>query len=92
MSAQTKTRAQKASKFLGIVLFAFLMFLNIKFAIGGNTNGDIDLFGLKISTHMTESYARNVDRCPGSVMVCETTVYTDGDLIIIVVDRMGYNV
>ncbi|KAB2844985.1 MAG: hypothetical protein F9K42_12975 [Ignavibacterium sp.] len=57
MSAQTKTRAQKAGKFLGIALFAFLMFFNIKFAVGDTANGDIDLFGLKVSLFTVSSYA-----------------------------------
>jgi hypothetical protein len=37
MSIQTKTRAQKAGKFLGIALFAFLMFFtfNISFSDSG---------------------------------------------------------
>ncbi len=57
MSAQTKTRAQKAAKLLGIALFAFLMFFNIKFALGDNSNGDIDLFGLKVSVFTNSTYA-----------------------------------
>jgi len=57
MSAQTKTRAQKIGKFLGIALFAFLMFFNIKFAVSDNANGDIDLFGLKISVFTNSTYA-----------------------------------
>jgi hypothetical protein len=57
MSAQTKTRAQKAGKFLGIALFAFLMFFNIKFAVSDNSSGDIDLFGLKISVFTNSTFA-----------------------------------
>lgn len=57
MSAQTKTRAQKAGKFLGIALFAFLMFFNIKFAVSDDTSGDIDLFGLKVSVFTNSTYA-----------------------------------
>ncbi len=57
MSAQTKTKAQKAGKFLGISLFAFLMFFNIKFAIGDNSNSDIDLLGLKVSVSTNSTYA-----------------------------------
>lgn len=57
MSAQTKTRAQKIGKFLGIVLFAFFMFFNIKFAVSDNANGDIDLFGLKISVFTNSTFA-----------------------------------
>lgn len=92
MSTQTKTKVQKAGKFLGISLFAFLLFFNIKFAVSDNANGDIDLFGLKISTNMTGAYAKNQDPCPGSAAVCDTRVYTDGDIVIIVIDRMGYYV
>jgi len=57
MSAQTKTRAQKAGKFLGIALFAFLMFFNIKFAVSDDTSGDIDLLGLKVSVFTNSTYA-----------------------------------
>ncbi|MFN3872186.1 MAG: hypothetical protein ACK4R9_04235 [Ignavibacterium sp.] len=57
MSAQTKTRAQKAGKFLGIALFAFLMFFNIKFAVSDDTSGDIDLFGLQVSVFSNSTYA-----------------------------------
>ncbi|MFN3872183.1 MAG: hypothetical protein ACK4R9_04220 [Ignavibacterium sp.] len=62
MSAQTKTRAQKAGKFLGIALFAFLMFFNIKFAVSDDTSGDIDLFGLKVSVFTTSAFASS-DMC-----------------------------
>jgi hypothetical protein len=61
MSAKTKTRAQKVGKFLGITLFALLMFFNIKFAISDDSNGDIDLMGLKISIFSTNSYAYGID-------------------------------
>lgn len=57
MSAQSKTKAQKAGKFLGIALFAFLMLFNIKFAIGDNSNSDIDLLGLKVSVSTNSTYA-----------------------------------
>lgn len=57
MSVQTKTRAQKAGKFLGIALFAFLMFFNIKFAVSDDTSGDIDLLGLKVSVFTNSTYA-----------------------------------
>ena len=57
MFAQTKTSAQKAGKFLGIALFAFLMFFNIKFAVSDDTSGDIDLFGLKVSVFSNSTYA-----------------------------------
>ncbi|AFH48390.1 Hypothetical protein IALB_0678 [Ignavibacterium album JCM 16511] len=57
MSAQTKTKVQKVAKFFGIALFAFLMFFNIKFALGDNSNGDIDLFGLKVSVFTNSTYA-----------------------------------
>jgi hypothetical protein len=57
MSAKTKTRAQKVGKFLGITLFALLMFFNIKFAISDDSNGDIDLFGLKVSVFTNSTYA-----------------------------------
>ncbi|HMN18901.1 MAG TPA: hypothetical protein PKD03_14905 [Ignavibacteriaceae bacterium] len=57
MSAQAKTRAQKAGKFLGIALFAFLMFFNIKFAVSDDSSGDIDLFGLKVSVFTNSTYA-----------------------------------
>jgi len=64
MSAQTKTKAQKAGKFLGIALFAFLMFFNIKFALGDSANGDVDLFGLKVSVFTNSTYASMYDCHP----------------------------
>lgn len=67
MSAQTKILAQKAAKLLGIALFAFLMFFNIKFAVSDNSSGDIDLFGLKLSIFSNTSYAYGSDSgtcCP----------------------------
>lgn len=70
MSAQTKTRAQKAGKFLGIALFAFLMFFNIKFAIGDIANGDIDLFGLKVSVFTNSTYASNSYCVPAFGYMC----------------------
>ncbi|MFZ2864212.1 MAG: hypothetical protein WA440_05610 [Ignavibacteriaceae bacterium] len=63
MSAQTKTRAQKAGKFLGIALFAFLMFFNIKFAVSDDSSGDIDLFGLKVSVFTNSTYASGNSYC-----------------------------
>lgn len=33
------------------------MFFNIKFVVSDNANGDIDLFGLKISVFISSSYA-----------------------------------
>ncbi|GIK23693.1 MAG: hypothetical protein BroJett005_31070 [Ignavibacteriota bacterium] len=62
MSAQAKTRAQKAGKFLGIALFAFLMFFNIKFAVSDDSSGDIDLFGIKVSVSTISAYASG-DMC-----------------------------
>ncbi|GIK22466.1 MAG: hypothetical protein BroJett005_18800 [Ignavibacteriota bacterium] len=92
MSAQTKTRAQKAGKFLGIALFAFLMFFNIKFAVSDDTSGDIDLFGLKLSSTVSATYASGGDICPGSAVFCRYVVTTDGDIIVIVIDRQFYSV
>jgi|SRR5690554_3216350 len=57
MSAQVKSRAKKAGKIVGIALFVFLMFFNIKFAVGDYSNGDIDLFGLKVSVLTSSTYA-----------------------------------
>lgn len=33
------------------------MFFNIKFAVGDSANGDIDLFGLKVSVFTNSTYA-----------------------------------
>ncbi|AFH48399.1 Hypothetical protein IALB_0687 [Ignavibacterium album JCM 16511] len=67
MSAQTKTKVQKAAKFLGIALFAFFMFFNIKFAVSDNSSGDIDLFGLKVSVFTNSTYASGNDA--GTIML-----------------------
>ncbi len=93
MSARTKTRTQKIGKFLGIVLFAFLMLFNIKFAVSDNANGDIDLFGLKLNTSFSEAYASSGDDCPGSAVFCKI-IYedTNGDITIIIVDKQFYSV
>lgn len=77
MSAQTKTRAQKAGKFLGIALFAFLMFFNIKFAMGDNSNGDVDLFGLKVSVFTNSTYATAASCCVRSSMYICSTYHAD---------------
>ncbi|AFH48397.1 Hypothetical protein IALB_0685 [Ignavibacterium album JCM 16511] len=61
MSAQTKTKVQKTAKILGIALFAFFMFFNIKFAVRDNSSGDIDLFGLKVSVFTNSTYATSSD-------------------------------
>ncbi len=66
MSAQTKTRAQKVGKFLGIALFAFLMFFNIKFAVSDDTSGDIDLFGLKVNSSFSETFAARLRKSHAS--------------------------
>ncbi len=92
MSAQTKTHAQKVGKFLGVALFAFLMFFNIKFAVGDTANGDIDLFGLKVNSSFSETFASGGDRCPGSAVFCEYVVTTNGDVVIIVIDHHFYSV
>ena len=70
MSAQTKTRAQKAGKFLGIALFAFLMFFNIKFAVSDDTSGDIDLLGLKVSVFTNSTYASQWYCIPAYGYIC----------------------
>lgn len=57
MSAQTKSRAKKLGKAVGIALFVFLMFFNIKIAVSDNSSGDIDLFGLKLEILSVETYA-----------------------------------
>jgi hypothetical protein len=57
MSAQVKSRAKKAGKIAGIALFVFFMFFSIKFSVGDYSNGDIDLFGLKVSVITPSTYA-----------------------------------
>ncbi|MFA3782609.1 hypothetical protein ABRY23_06030 [Melioribacteraceae bacterium 4301-Me] len=41
----------------GAALFVLLMFFNLQIATNPNSNGDIDLFGLKISLFMPSVYA-----------------------------------
>lgn len=65
MSTPTKTRAQKAGKFLAIALFAFLMFFNIKFAVSDDSDGDINLSGLTLSISTNSSYAYEWEDPPG---------------------------
>ncbi|MFZ2864208.1 MAG: hypothetical protein WA440_05590 [Ignavibacteriaceae bacterium] len=57
MSAQTKTRAQKAGKYLGIALFAFLMFFSVKVSSISPGDDDFNLFGLKLSVFVPSAYA-----------------------------------
>ncbi|MFZ2323369.1 MAG: hypothetical protein WAV89_06715 [Ignavibacteriaceae bacterium] len=51
MSIQAKSNLKKSSRVLGIVMFAFLFFFNIKFFIsdGKTGNEDISILGVKIS-------------------------------------------
>ncbi len=92
MSAQTKTRAQKVGKFLGIALFAFLMFFNIKFAVSDDTSGDIDLFGLKVNSSFSETFA-SAPLCNARVVVfCRIIVIEEGDKTILIFEYMDYNV
>jgi len=63
MSAQIKSGAKKAGKIVGIALFVFLMFFNIKFAAGDSSNGDIDLFGLKVTIFTPSAYATGCIYC-----------------------------
>ena len=51
MSVQAKSNLMKSSRALGIVMFAFLFFFNIKFFISDGKTGDedISILGVKIS-------------------------------------------
>jgi len=44
-----KKHRSKTAKFAGIILFTLLMFVNLQITTNPNKNGDIDLFGLKLS-------------------------------------------
>jgi len=57
MSAQVKSHAKKAGKIAGIALFIFFMFFSIKFSVSDSSNGDVDLFGLKVSVFTPSAYA-----------------------------------
>ncbi len=58
------------------------MFFNIKFALGDNSNGDIDLFGLKISVFSNTSYSYGNDSgtcCPEDGSTCVIGTYVRDD-------------
>jgi hypothetical protein len=50
MSVQTKNNFKRSSKLLGVLLFAFLFFFNIKVILNDDVsrNSDISLFGIGI--------------------------------------------
>ena len=57
MSVFAKSRAKKAGRIVGIALFVFLMVFSVRFSLGEHSNGDIHLFGLKVSVTTTSTYA-----------------------------------
>ncbi|MFA3782606.1 hypothetical protein ABRY23_06015 [Melioribacteraceae bacterium 4301-Me] len=52
-----KKHRSKAAELVGAALFVLLMFFNLQIATNPNSNGDIDLFGLKISLFAPSVYA-----------------------------------
>jgi len=62
MSAYVKKHWSKAAKIAGAILFALLMFVNVKLTTDPNNNGDIDLLGLKLSLFTPSVYAKRP--CP----------------------------
>ncbi|MGA7837991.1 MAG: hypothetical protein WB996_08495 [Ignavibacteriaceae bacterium] len=72
MAARIKRHRSKAAKIAGATLFILLMFLNIQLTTNSNINGDIDLFGLKISFVTPSAYAMlpTVHKGPQLVYYC----------------------
>ena len=58
MSLFIKKHRSKAAKIAGIALFTLLMFVNLQITTNPNSNGDIDLFGLKISLFTPSVYPK----------------------------------
>ncbi len=63
MALFLKKNRSKAAKLAGAALFVLLMFVNLQITTNPNKNGDIDLFGLKVSLFTPSAYA--YDPCPG---------------------------
>lgn len=55
MSIQTKNNFKRSSRLVGILLFAFLFFFNIKIMLSDESSGiaDLSLFGVKINLFET---------------------------------------
>ncbi|MFZ2323370.1 MAG: hypothetical protein WAV89_06720 [Ignavibacteriaceae bacterium] len=73
MSIQAKSNLKKSSRVLGIVMFAFLFFFNIKFFIsdGKTGNEDLSILGVKISL-FENAYAETATGtcCPQNFATC----------------------
>jgi hypothetical protein len=61
MSLFIKKHWSKAAKFIGVALFAVLMFVNMQLVTSPNKNGDVDLLGLKLSQVIPSAYAEGGD-------------------------------
>lgn len=55
MSIQIKNNLKRSSRLVGILLFAFLFFFNIKIMLSDDSSGiaDLSLFGIKVSLFET---------------------------------------
>ncbi|MFZ2323371.1 MAG: hypothetical protein WAV89_06725 [Ignavibacteriaceae bacterium] len=69
MSIQAKSNLKKSSRVLGIVMFAFLFFFNIKFFISDGKTGDedISILGVKISLFETAYAETATGTCCGHI-------------------------
>ncbi|MFA3782604.1 hypothetical protein ABRY23_06005 [Melioribacteraceae bacterium 4301-Me] len=73
MAQLIKKHRSKAAKLVGAALFVLLMFFNLQIATNPNNNGDIDLFGLKISLFTPSVYATAADCCQQRMgYICST--------------------
>jgi len=57
MSFQQKQKSKTIAKILAGLLMAFLIIFNIQISFGDNNSEDLDLFGVKVSSFVSESYA-----------------------------------
>jgi len=57
MSAEIKKHFSKTAKICATALFVLLMFVNLQITTNPNKNGDINLFGVKLSLFTSSAYA-----------------------------------
>lgn len=84
MSVEQKSRFKKVTKILAGTLFIALLFFNFKIAVNDEKTDGINLFGLKISAFVSDTYATapvsicwNNLGCNGGYNWCDWWAYGD---------------
>lgn len=52
-----KPRARKLARIFAGLIMVFLLIFNIQISFSDNNNEDLDLFGMKVSSFVSDSYA-----------------------------------